>query len=60
MSDKKKSKPRTKKTTKKIFVDVKGVSKSYQMGEVEVQALNNVSLVLGLGEIVSIVGPVST
>jgi putative ABC transport system ATP-binding protein len=57
MSDKKKSKPRTKKTTKKIFVDVKGVSKSYQMGEVEVQALNNVSLVLGLGEIVSIVGP---
>lgn len=57
MSDKKKSKPRTKKTTKKIFVDVKGVSKSYQMGEVEVQALKNVSLVLGLGEIVSIVGP---
>ena len=57
MSDKKKSKPRTKKTTKKIFVDVKGVSKSYQMGEVEVQALKNVSLVLGLGEIVSIIGP---
>lgn len=57
MSDKKKSKPRTKKTTKKIFVDVKGVSKSYHMGEVEVQALKNVSLVLGLGEIVSIVGP---
>ncbi|MHA1446569.1 MAG: ABC transporter ATP-binding protein [Candidatus Heimdallarchaeaceae archaeon] len=57
MSDKKKSKPQTKKTTKKFFVDVKGVSKSYQMGEVEVQALKNVSLVLGLGEIVSIVGP---
>jgi len=57
MSDKKKSKPRTKKTTKKIFVDVKGVSKSYQMGEVEVQALKNVSLVLGLGEIISIIGP---
>ncbi|MCE7738565.1 MAG: ABC transporter ATP-binding protein [Candidatus Heimdallarchaeota archaeon] len=57
MSDKKKSKPRTKKTTKKIFVDVKGVSKSYQMGEIEVQALKNVSLVLGLGEIISIVGP---
>ncbi|MCE7747492.1 MAG: ABC transporter ATP-binding protein [Candidatus Heimdallarchaeota archaeon] len=57
MSDKKKSKPQTKKTTKKIFVDVKGVSKSYQMGEVEVQALKNVSLVLGLGEIVSIIGP---
>ncbi len=57
MSDKKKSKPRTKKTTKKIFVNVKGVSKSYQMGEVEVQALKNVSLVLGLGEIVSIIGP---
>lgn len=57
MSDKKKSKPRTKKTTKKIFVDVKGVSKSYQMGEVEVRALKNVSLVLGLGEIISIIGP---
>lgn len=57
MSDKKKSKPQTNKTTKKIFVDVKGVSKSYQMGEVEVQALKNVSLVLGLGEIVSIIGP---
>lgn len=57
MSDKKKSKPRTKKTTKKIFVNVKGVSKSYQMGEVEVQALKNVSLVLGLGEIISIIGP---
>jgi len=57
MSDKKKSKPRTKKTTKKIFVDVKGVSKSYQMGEVEVQALKNVSLVLSLGEIISIIGP---
>lgn len=57
MSDKKKSKPRTKKTTKKIFVDVKGVSKSYQMGEVEVKALRNVSLVLGLGEIISIIGP---
>jgi len=57
MSDKKKSKPRTKKTTKKIFVDVKEVSKSYQMGEIEVQALKNVSLVLGLGEIISIVGP---
>jgi len=57
MSDKKKSKPQTKRTTKKIFVDVKGVSKSYQMGEVEVQALKNVSLVLGLGEIVSIIGP---
>ncbi len=57
MSDKTKRKSRTKKTTKKIFVDVKGVSKSYQMGEVEVQALKNVSLVLSLGEIVSIVGP---
>ncbi|TET78558.1 MAG: ABC transporter ATP-binding protein, partial [Candidatus Heimdallarchaeota archaeon] len=57
MSDKTKRKSRTKKTTKKIFVDVKGVSKSYQMGEVEVQALKNVSLVLGLGEIISIIGP---
>jgi len=57
MSDKKKSKPRTKKTTKRIFVDVKEVSKSYQMGEVEVQALKNVSLTLSLGEIISIVGP---
>ncbi len=56
MSDKKKSKPRKKKTTKKIFVDVKKASKSYQMGEIEVQALNNVSLSLSLGEIVSIVG----
>ncbi len=57
MSDKKKIKPRTRKTSKKIFVDVKDVSKSYTMGEVEVQALRNVSLSFSAGEIVSIVGP---
>ncbi len=57
MSVKKKSKPRTKKTSKKIFVNVRDVSKSYQMGEVEVQALRNVSLSFKAGEIVSIVGP---
>lgn len=57
MSDKKKSKLPKKRTSKKIFVKVSDVSKNYTMGEIEVQALNNVSLNLNLGEIVSIVGP---
>ena len=57
MSDTKKSKPKSRKKSKKIFVDVKDVSKSYKMGEVEVQALRNVSLSFNEGEIVSIVGP---
>ncbi len=57
MSVKKKSKPRTKKTSKKIFVNVRDVSKSYQMGEVEVQALRNVTLSIEEAAFVSFVGP---
>jgi putative ABC transport system ATP-binding protein len=57
MSDKKKSKPKSRKKSKKIFVEVKDVSKSYKMGEVEVKALKDVSLSFNEGEIVSIVGP---
>lgn len=45
-----------KKQIKKGFVKVKNVSKAYSLGEVKVQALDNVSLVIDYGEIVSIVG----
>jgi putative ABC transport system ATP-binding protein len=43
--------------SKKDFIRVKNVSKSYSLGEVEVKALDNVSLSIKKGEIVSIVGP---
>ena len=39
------------------IISVLNVSKNYQMGEVEVQALNSVSLEVLKGQIVSIVGP---
>ena len=42
---------------KSSFITVKGVSKSYSLGEVEVKALDKVSLTIKKGEIVSIVGP---
>jgi putative ABC transport system ATP-binding protein len=49
----------TKKGRKKrsAFITVNKVSKSYPMGEVIVKALDNISLIIRKGEIVSIVGP---
>ena len=41
----------------KSIISVTKVSKKYKMGEVEVQALNSVSLEILKGQIVSIVGP---
>ncbi|MEL7564172.1 MAG: ABC transporter ATP-binding protein [Dehalobacterium sp.] len=43
--------------TKKILVQTKNLSKSYQMGEVMVQALENASFELYDGEFVVILGP---
>jgi len=43
--------------SKSSFITVKDVSKSYSLGEVEVKALDKVSLSIKKGEIVSIVGP---
>ena len=48
---------RKKSKERKEFIKVKDVSKSYSLGEVEVKALDNVSLSIKKGEIVSIVGP---
>ncbi len=45
------------KSKTKTIIAVSNVSKNYQMGEVEVQALNSVSLEVLKGQIVSIVGP---
>ena len=42
---------------KSSFISVKDVSKSYSLGEIEVKALDKVSLTIKKGEIVSIVGP---
>ena len=55
------TKEQKKKTTrrgkeKNGFIVVKNVSKSYSLGEVEVKALDKVSLSINKGEIVSIVG----
>ena len=46
-----------KRKEQKGFIRVRDVSKSYSLGEVEVKALDNVSLSIKKGEIVSIVGP---
>ena len=52
------SKAKQQKSAKsKVIISVSNVSKKYQMGEVEVQALNKVSLEILKGQIVSIVGP---
>ncbi len=58
-SKKNRSGNKTKKEKKKksSFITVGNVSKSYSLGEVEVRALDKVSLSIKQGEIVSIVGP---
>ncbi len=44
-------------TGQKVIIDVRNISKVYQMGEVEVHALRDVSLKIYEGEFVSIMGP---
>lgn len=43
--------------SKRVLMKVEGVSKHYQMGEVDVTAINNISLELFDGEFVVILGP---
>ncbi|MCE7742081.1 MAG: ABC transporter ATP-binding protein [Candidatus Heimdallarchaeota archaeon] len=57
MTTSKKEAKQRKSSKAKAIITVTKVSKSYQMGEVEVQALNSVSLEVLKGQIVSIVGP---
>jgi ABC-type lipoprotein export system ATPase subunit len=37
-------------------IDIAGLSKTYQLGEIEVRALRNVSLTIARGEFVAIMG----
>ena len=39
------------------FIDVKNVSKTYQMGEVTIKAIDKVNFSIEKGELVVIVGP---
>lgn len=39
------------------MIKIKNVSKIYEMGEEQIHALDNVSLNIGKGEFVSIIGP---
>ncbi len=48
---------KTKRKTRKNFINVINVSKKYSLGEVMVKALDNVTVSIDRGEIVSIVGP---
>ena len=48
---------KTKRKIKKNFINVTNVSKKYSLGEVLVKALDNVTVSINRGEIVSIVGP---
>ncbi len=50
------SSSKKKRRSKSSFITVKNVSKSYSLGEVEVKALDKVSISINQGEIVSIVG----
>jgi len=43
--------------TDKLVIDARNLSKTYQMGEVEVRALREVSLQLEQGELLAIMGP---
>jgi putative ABC transport system ATP-binding protein len=43
--------------TPKPVIDIRGIAKTYQMGEVEVNALRGVSLSIYSGEFLSIMGP---
>ncbi len=42
---------------RKAIIDIRDITKMYQMGEVEVHALRGVSLTIHEGEVVSIMGP---
>jgi putative ABC transport system ATP-binding protein len=42
---------------RKVVIDIRDITKTYQMGEVEVNALRGVSLKIFEGEVVSIMGP---
>ncbi len=57
MTTSKEGSKRPKSSRAKKIITVTKVSKRYQMGEIQVQALNDVSLVIRKGQIVSIVGP---
>ena len=46
-----------KETTRNKMIELKNVSKTYQMGQVEVKALSNVSLKVASGEFLAIMGP---
>ena len=39
------------------YIELKNISKTYQMGEVEIKALSDVSFEIEKGELVCIIGP---
>ena len=49
--------PETQTTSARPVLSIHGISKTYQMGEVQVEALRGVDLVLGAGELVVLLGP---
>jgi len=42
---------------KDVVIDIRGITKSYQMGDIEVSALSGVDLKIRRGEFVAIMGP---
>ncbi|PJF25459.1 MAG: hypothetical protein CUN53_12695, partial [Phototrophicales bacterium] len=42
---------------RKVVIDIRGITKSYKMGDIEVHALRGVDLKIEEGEFVSIMGP---